>query len=96
MTTPAATYIGTADGLFRFAADTLKITEGFEGMEIAGLCRSEKGVLVATRNNGIFTFNGKEQIVSPEQLMPHIYDEDEENNVLAETALDVTIEDDIY
>ncbi len=95
MTTPAATYIGSIDGLLRFAGDTLKAVDGFEGMQIAGLCRSEKGVLVATCNNGIFTFNGKEQIVSPEQLTPRIYDEDEENNVLAETVFDVTIEDEI-
>jgi len=70
MATPAATYIGTDDGLLRFAKDTLAVSADFDGMEIVGLCRSEKGVIVATRNDGIFTYKGKEEIVSPEQLNP--------------------------
>lgn len=79
MTTPAATYIGTTDGLLRYASDSLKTVDGYDGMEISGFCRSEKGVLVATRDNGIFTFNGREEIVSPEQLNPGIYDRDNIN-----------------
>jgi len=67
LTTPAATYIGTERGLLRYT-DSLRVVDSYEGMAIAGLCVSEKGVIVATRNNGIFTYNGKEKIVSPEQL----------------------------
>jgi len=93
MTTPAATYIGTANGLLRFAGDSLKTVEGFEGMEIARFCRSEKGVLVATRNNGIFTFNGREEIVSPEQLNPGYDDREDIDNALAETVFDLNIGD---
>ncbi|MEE9554715.1 MAG: hypothetical protein V3W18_10500 [candidate division Zixibacteria bacterium] len=73
MTTPAATYIGTADGLLRYAEDELVADDSFAGMEIVGLCRGEKGVMVATRNDGIFTYKGKEEIVSPEQLNPDYY-----------------------
>ncbi|UCE67187.1 MAG: hypothetical protein JSU85_04020 [Candidatus Zixiibacteriota bacterium] len=93
MTTPAATYIGTTSGLLRFAGDSLKMVEGYEGMEIAAFCRSEKGVLVATRNNGIFTFNGREEIVSPEQLNPAIDDGEDIDNSLAETVFDLNIGD---
>jgi hypothetical protein len=67
LTTPAATYIGTEQGLLRYT-DSLRVVDGYEGMAIAGLCVSEKGVIVATRNDGIYTYNGKEKIVSPEQL----------------------------
>jgi ligand-binding sensor domain-containing protein len=67
LTTPAATYIGTERGLFRYT-DSLRFVDSYEEMAIAGLCVSERGVIVATRNNGIFTYNGKEKIVSPEQL----------------------------
>ena len=73
MTTPAATYIGTTDGLLRYAGDELVCDDNFAGMEVVGLCRGEKGVMVATRNDGIFTYKGKEEIVSPEQLNPEIY-----------------------
>ncbi len=72
MTTPAATYIGTTDGLLRYADGQLACDGDFAGMEIVGLCRGEKGVMVATRNDGIFTYKGKEEIVSPEQLSPQI------------------------
>jgi ligand-binding sensor domain-containing protein len=85
MTTPAATYIGTGAGLLRYAGDKLTEDEFFEGSEIVGLCRSEKGVIVATREDGIFTFNGKEEIVSPEQLNPHIFAADEQNEIIAGT-----------
>jgi hypothetical protein len=95
MTTPAATYIGTSDGLLRYASDRLKVVEGYEGMEIAGFCRSEKGVLVATRNNGIFTFNGREEIVSPEQLNPEIDDGDDIENIIAETDPDLAMTDQV-
>lgn len=95
MTTPAATYIGTTDGLLRFAGDSLKVVEGYEGMEIAGFCRSEKGVLVATRNNGIFTFNGREEIVSPEQLNPGTYDREDIDNAIAEADPDLAMTDQV-
>jgi len=95
MTTPAATYIGTADGLLRFSGDSLKAVDGYAGMEIAGFCRSEKGVLVATRNNGIFTFNGREEIVSPEQLNPEIENGDDINIPLAETDPDLAMTDQV-
>lgn len=85
MTTPAATYIGTGAGLLRFAQDSLAIDEFFEGSEIVGLCRSEKGVIVATREDGIFTYQGKEEIASPEQLTPHIFAADEQNEIIAGT-----------
>ena len=93
MTTPAATYIGTTNGLLRYASDSLKVVEGYDGMEIAGFCRSEKGVLVATRNNGIFTFNGREEIVSPEQLKSRYDDGEDIDNALAETVFDLNIGD---
>jgi ligand-binding sensor domain-containing protein len=86
MTTPAATYIGTDSGLLRFAQDTLVADEFFDGSEIIGLCRSTKGVIVATRTDGIFTYNGKEEIVSPEQLTPHIFARDDNTDVIAGTA----------
>jgi ligand-binding sensor domain-containing protein len=93
LTTPAATYIGTTDGLLRFAGDSLKVVDGYQGMEIAGFCRSEKGVLVATRNNGIFTFNGREEIVSPEQLNPGSYDRENIDNAIAETDPGIVMTD---
>jgi ligand-binding sensor domain-containing protein len=95
MTTPAATYIGTTGGLLRFASDSLKVVEGYEDMAIAGFCRSEKGVLVATRNDGIFTFNGREEIVSPEQLNPRIDDGDDIENIIAETDPDLAMTDQV-
>jgi len=85
MTTPAATYIGTDDGLLRFAGDTLADSSDYDGMEIVGLCRSEKGVIVATRYDGIFTYKGKEEIVSPEQLTPDLLAGAEKNEISAET-----------
>ena len=68
MSTAAATYIGTSDGLMRCASDTLRWIDNFNGLNIAGFCRNDKGVVVATRFDGIYTFNGKEELVSPEQL----------------------------
>jgi hypothetical protein len=50
-------------------------------------------VLVATRNNGIFTFNGREEIVSPEQLNPEIDDGDDINIPLAETDPEMILMD---
>jgi ligand-binding sensor domain-containing protein len=85
MTTPAATYIGTDCGLLRYAADGLVEESDYSGMEIVGFCRSEKGVIVATRNDGIFTYNGKEELVSPEQLTPDYLAGDEESEIIAET-----------
>lgn len=67
LTTPAATYIGTETGLYRYT-NKLSPVADYEGMAIAGLCVSERGVIVATRKDGIYTYNGKEEIVSPEQL----------------------------
>jgi len=86
MTTPAATYIGLADGLLRYSDNTLVRNAEYDGMEVVGLCRSDKGVLVATRNDGIFTYKGKEEIVSPEQLIPDQKEGDLEN--IAETIPD--------
>ncbi len=98
MTTPAATYIGTGSGLLRFAGDSLYAVDGFEGMAVAGLCVSDRDVIVATRNNGIFTFNGKEELVSPEQLTPRDFaglaepSGNVEDKVLAETDPDILAE----
>jgi ligand-binding sensor domain-containing protein len=66
--TRAATYIGTEDGLLRYANGSLKAVEEFNGMAIAKLCAEKKDVIVATREDGIYTYYGKEEIVSPEQL----------------------------
>ena len=68
MTTAAATYIGTENGLLRYAGDTLKIVDNFKGMPIAKICADKKDVIVATKEDGIYTYNGKEELVSPEQL----------------------------
>ncbi len=68
LTTPAATYIGTENGLLRYASGSLKAVDDFNGMAIARLCADKKDVIVATRENGIYTYYGKEEIVSPEQL----------------------------
>ena len=85
MTTRAATYIGTEDGLLKFASDSLKAVEDFHGMAIAGLCLNKKDVIVATRRDGIFKFKGKEEIVSPEQLRLQVMAEVTNEEVLAET-----------
>ena len=92
MTTPAATYIGTGAGLLRYAQDDLTTDEFFDGSEIVGLCRSEKGVIVATREDGIFTYQGKEEIVSPEQLTPHIFAADKHNEIIAGTLPEASAE----
>jgi ligand-binding sensor domain-containing protein len=91
LTTPAATYIGTVDGLLRFAADSMVTVDSFEGCDIAGLCRSEKGVVVATRANGIYAFNGKEELVSPEQLTPGYFVEDDDNGIIARNVPDLAV-----
>ena len=96
LTTPAATYIGTTDGLLRFADDQMTEVEDFAGWDIAGLCRTDKGVVVATRGNGIFTFNGKEKLVSPEQLTPSFYEDGDGNELIAETVPDFAIENTEY
>ncbi len=85
MSTPAATYIGTSDCLMKFADDNLKMIDGFDGMLIAGFCKSERGVLVATRYDGIFTFNGKEEVVSPDQLkLRQLTGDEVDEKILAE------------
>jgi ligand-binding sensor domain-containing protein len=68
LTTSAATYIGTEAGLLRYMAGSLKEVADFKGKAIAKLCADKKDVIVATRENGIYTYYGKEEIVSPEQL----------------------------
>jgi ligand-binding sensor domain-containing protein len=94
-------WVGTDEAVFRynggkwaqmFVADSSEFYN-VTAMEIAGFCRSEKGVLVATRNNGIFTFNGREEIVSPEQLNPEIDDGDDINIPLAETDPEMILMD---
>ena len=62
------TYIGTQQGLFVFANDTLEYIPEFENEQIVGLFKDGQDILVATRENGIFTFKGKEEILRPEQL----------------------------
>jgi ligand-binding sensor domain-containing protein len=85
MSTPAATYIGTERGLLRCAKDTLSVVADFEGKAIAAICSDGKDVFVATRKDGIFTYKGKEEIVSPEQLTYQVMPENTNNEVLAET-----------
>jgi ligand-binding sensor domain-containing protein len=87
LSTRAATYVGTEHGLLKYANDTLTNVENFAGDAIAGLCVNGKNVIVATRENGIYTYNRKEEIVSPEQLTTQINSGvNEENKVTAETA----------
>jgi ligand-binding sensor domain-containing protein len=97
VSTPAATYIGTERGLLRCIGDTLRSVPEFEGMAVAAICPSgpvsgadEKDFFVATRNDGIFTFNKKEEIVSPEQLTIQASPEDINKEVLAETNFEGT------
>ncbi|OGC95020.1 MAG: hypothetical protein A2W25_10770 [candidate division Zixibacteria bacterium RBG_16_53_22] len=88
MSTPAATYIGTERGLLRCVGDTLKSVPEFDGIAVAAFCVDGKDVIVATRKDGIFTFKGKEEIVSPEQLTIQAWPEDINNEVLAETNIE--------
>jgi len=88
MSTPAATYIGTERGLLRCVGDTLAAVPEFEGKAVAALCANDKDVIVATRKDGIFTFKGKEEIVSPEQLTIQAWPEDIIKEVLAETNIE--------
>lgn len=85
MSTPAATYIGTERGLLRCIGDTLISVPEFDGKAVAAISSDNKDVFVATRKDGIFTFKGKEAIVSPEQLTIQASPEDINNEVLAET-----------
>lgn len=87
LTTHNATYIGTENGLLKYANDTLTNVENFDGDAIAGLCVNGKNVIVATRENGVYTYNRKEEIVSPEQLTNQINSgNNEDNKVTAETV----------
>jgi len=62
------TYIGTEQGLFVYAGDSLTAVAEFANERIIGLFRDQKDVLVATRDNGIFNLQGKEAVLRPEQL----------------------------
>jgi ligand-binding sensor domain-containing protein len=94
--TPAATYIGTEDGLLCWSDDALVTVPEYEGKAIAAIASDGKDVIVATRNDGIFTFKGKEEIVSPEQLTYRDYSatqtagdpENIQDEVLAETDIE--------
>jgi hypothetical protein len=92
MATPAATYIGTEDGLLRFASDSLQAEDKFEGVAIASLASNDKDVIVATRRDGIYKLKGKGEIVSPEQLTLQVMAEVINEEVLAETMPEVFAE----
>ena len=62
------TYIGTEQGLFVYANDSLQAVPEFIGKPVIGLFKSEKDIYVATRSDGIVTLKGKEEILRPEQL----------------------------
>ncbi len=62
------TYIGTDQGLFVYANDTLQAVPEFADSRVVGLFKDGKDILVATRDSGIFTLKGKEEILRPEQL----------------------------
>ncbi|MCD6162776.1 MAG: hypothetical protein J7K40_10235 [candidate division Zixibacteria bacterium] len=62
------TYIGTEQGLFVFANDSLNAVPEFESEQVIGLFKEGKDILIATRDNGIFKLKGKEAILRPEQL----------------------------
>lgn len=62
------TYIGTQQGLFVFANNSLQLVPDFESMQIIGLFKDNGDIIVATRNSGIFKLKGKEEILRPEQL----------------------------
>lgn len=62
------TYIGTEQGLFVYANDTLSAVPDFENTHVIGLFKGNKDIFVATRENGILTLKGKEEILRPDQL----------------------------
>ncbi|MCP4584078.1 MAG: hypothetical protein GY839_20895 [candidate division Zixibacteria bacterium] len=62
------TYVGTNQGLFVYANDSLQAVPDFQDTRIVGLFKDGKDILVATRESGIFTLKGKEEILRPEQL----------------------------
>ena len=62
------TYIGTEQGLFVYANDSLKAVPEFEDEQIINLFKDGKDILVATRFSGIFKLKGKEEILRPEHL----------------------------
>ena len=62
------TYIGTEQGLFVYANDTLSAVPDFENEHVIGLFKGNKDIFVATRENGILTLKGKEEILRPDQL----------------------------
>lgn len=63
------TYIGTRQGLFIFANDSLRAVPDLENMQIISLFKDGGDIMVATRNSGIFKLKGKEEILRPEQLL---------------------------
>lgn len=63
-----STYIGTEQGLFVYANDSLRAEPDFIGKKVIGLFKGENDIYVATRDDGILTLKGKEQILRPEQL----------------------------
>jgi ligand-binding sensor domain-containing protein len=85
MTARAATYIGTEGGLLRYSDGCLETADDFMGMAITKLCATKKDLIVATRTNGIYTYNGKEEIVSPEQLTFQAMPDSTNKEVLAGT-----------
>jgi hypothetical protein len=64
-------YIGTEQGLFVFANDSLHAVPEFECEQVMGIFKDNKDILVATRINGIYKLPGKEEILRPEQLKSH-------------------------
>jgi hypothetical protein len=63
-----STYIGTEQGLFVYANDSLQVAPTFIGKKVIGLFKGDNDIYVATRNDGILTLSGKEEILRPEQL----------------------------
>ena len=75
----------------KYADNAMTNVENFNGDAIAGLCANGKNVIVATREKGIYTYNRKEEIVSPEQLTNQINSgNNEENQVSAETETETS------
>ncbi len=63
-----STYIGTEQGLFVYANDSLMAVPEFIGKPVVALYKAENDIFVATRSDGIVTLKGKEEILRPEQL----------------------------
>ncbi len=63
-----STYIGTEQGLFVYANDSLQAVPAFIGKPVIGLFKGDNDIFVATRSDGIVTLKGKEEILRPEQL----------------------------